>query len=458
MRPFALSYLLILLVSVLAIATLVIVGAQHYPALAAALPAAHAAALSGTTPLARLLLQIVVILVAARSLGLLFRRIAQPAVIGEIIAGLLLGPSLLGWLWPAASAQLFAPASLAPLGLLSQIGVLVFMFLVGLDLDLGAIRHKARDAIIVSHTSIFVPFVLGVGLVLIAYPQLVVPGVSFQALALFMGIAMSVTAFPVLARILEGRGLMHTVIGRSAIACAAIDDVTAWCLLALVVALVNAGSLGGVGLTIVLTATFVAVILLVVKPLLARWAARRQSRGADALDISVVLVVLLLAATVTEVIGIHALFGAFLAGIAMPASGAFRSAVRKRLHAFATIVLLPLFFALSGLRTQLGLIDGADDWLLCGAIIAIAIPGKLGGSYFAARLTGAGREEAFTIGALMNTRGLMELIVLNLGYDLGILSPRVFTMMVIMALVTTLMTGPLLTLVQRRGHALARTA
>jgi len=453
MRPFALSYLLVLAASIAGIATLVALGTQQHPtpdALAAAAPIAH---LSGTTPLARLLLQIVVILIAARGLGLVFRRLGQPPVIGEIVAGLALGPSLLGWLWPAASAQLFAPASLGPLGLLSQLGVLVFMFLVGLDLDLGAIRHKARAAIIVSHTSIFAPFALGVALVLVAWPQLAAPGVPFASLALFMGIAMSVTAFPVLARILEERGLLQTAVGRNAIACAAIDDVTAWCLLALVVALAQGSSLGGVALTLLLTALFVMLMLRVVKPLLARWAALRESRGADALQMSVVLVVLLLAATATELIGIHALFGAFLAGLAMPATGAFRNAVRERLHAFSTIVLLPLFFALSGLRTQLGLVDGLSDWLLCGAIIAIAVAGKLGGSYLAARLTGAGREEAFTIGALMNTRGLMELIVLNLGYDLGILSPRVFTMMVIMALVTTLMTGPLLSLIQRRARA-----
>ncbi|WP_051362004.1 cation:proton antiporter domain-containing protein [Solimonas soli] len=457
MRRFALPYLLILLLSFAVIATLVALGARHYPALAAAVPTT-APVLSGTTPLARLLLQIVVILVAARGLGRLFRRLGQPPVIGEIVAGLALGPSLLGGLWPAASAQLFAPASLGPLGLLSQLGVLVFMFLVGLDLDPGTIRHKARTAIVVSHTSIFVPFALGVGLVLVAYPQLGAPGAPFASLALFMGIAMSVTAFPVLARILEDRGLLQTVIGRDAIACAAIDDVSAWCLLALVVALAKGDGLAGVALTVALTALFVAAMLLLVKPLLARWAAQRQSRGADALQISVVLVALLLAATITEVIGIHALFGAFVAGLVMPAAGAFRGHVRERLHAFATIVLLPLFFALSGLRTQLGLIDGAGDWALCGAIVALAVAGKLGGSYVAARLTGAGREEAFTIGALMNTRGLMELIVLNLGYDLGILSPRVFSMMVVMALVTTLMTGPLLTLAQHRAGALARPA
>lgn len=457
MRPFALSYLFVVAASALGIAALLALGAQHYPATAAAAPHEDPL-LAGTTPLARLLLQIVVVLVAARVLGTLFRRLGQPAVIGEIVAGLVLGPSLLGWLWPSASALLFAPASLAPLGLLSQLGVLVFMFLVGLDLDLGAIRDKARTAVVVSHTSIFVPFALGVGLTLFAYPQLATPGVPFQALALFMGIAMSVTAFPVLARILEERGLLQTAIGRSVIACAAIDDVSAWCLLALVVALANAGDLAGAALTALLTAAFVLVMLRAVRPGLAHWAHRRQARGDDALHISVVLVILLLAATATELIGIHALFGAFLAGVAMPAAGAFRAAVRERLHAFATIVLLPLFFALSGLRTQLGLIDGAADWALCGAIIAIAVAGKLGGSYVAARLTGASREDAFAIGALMNTRGLMELIVLNLGYDLGILSPRVFTMMVLMALVTTLMTGPLLSFGQRRLAGLARPA
>lgn len=449
LRPFVLRYLLALALSGLGVAALIALGAQHYPLAAAALPvSAHL--LRGTTPFARLLLQIVVVLIAARGLGMLVRRFGQPAVIGEIVAGLLLGPSLLGALWPSASALLFPADSLGALSLLSELGVLVFMFLIGLDLDLDAIRHKARSALIISHASTLVPFLLGIGLVYVAYPRLAPPGVPFQALALFMGIAMSVTAFPVLARILEERDLIQSTVGRSAIACAAIGDVSAWCLLALVVALVTAGSVGNAALTTLLTFGFVLLMLQVVKPSLAWWARRRAARGADALETSVVLVVLLAAATATEVIGIHALFGAFIAGLAMPAAGHFRTQIREQLHSFATIVLLPLFFALTGLRTQLNLLAGASDWMLCGAIIVLAAAGKIGGSYVAARCTGSDRSEAATIGILMNTRGLMELIVLNLGYELGILSPRVFTMMVLMALVTTLMTGPLLSLAQRR--------
>lgn len=457
MRPFALAYIVVLAMSLTGIAALVMLGAQQHPAVTAgALP--EAAALIGTTPLARLLLQLIVVLLAARGLGIVARCCGQPAVVGEIVAGLLLGPSLLGWAWPSASALLFPPASLGALGMLAQLGVLLFMFLVGLDLDLDAMRAKLRTAVIVSHTSIFVPFALGVGLVLAAYPALTAPGVPFQALALFMGIAMSVTAFPVLARILEERGLMETDIGRNAIACAAIDDVSAWCLLALVVALAQSASPLQALLTAGLTIVFTVLMLGGLKPLLARWAAARDARGnPDTLSTTLVLVVLLSSAAATELIGIHALFGAFIAGLAMPRRGALRAQLRERLHAFGTIVLLPLFFALTGLRTELGLLQGGADVLLCAAIIAVAVAGKLGGSYAAARLTGASQRDSLTIGALMNTRGLMELVVLNLGYDLGILSPRVFTMMVIMALVTTLMTGPLLSLIERRrGPADAR--
>lgn len=460
MRPFALAYLAVLALSVAAVAALVLLGAAHYPAaVPASLPAATEAI--GTTPLARLLLQLIVVLLTARGLGAVARRCGQPAVAGEIVAGLLLGPSLLGWLWPSASALLFPAASFDALGMLAQLGVLLFMFLVGLDLDLDAMRAKLRTAVIVSHVSIFVPFALGVGLVLVAYPALTasgVPPVPFQALALFMGIAMSVTAFPVLARILEERGLTDTDIGRNAIACAAIDDVSAWCLLALVVALAQSASPLQALLTAGLTLAFTALMLGWLKPLLARWAAARDARGDhDTLSTTLVLVVLLSSAAATELIGIHALFGAFVAGLAMPRRGALRAQLRERLHAFGSIVLLPLFFALTGLRTELGLLQSGGDLLLCATIIAVAVAGKLGGSYLAARLTGASQHDSLMIGALMNTRGLMELVVLNLGYDLGILSPRVFTMMVIMALVTTLMTGPLLGLIaRRRGAADAR--
>lgn len=448
MRPFALAYLVAVAASVLAIGALVQFGLAQYTAPGDWTPQAMPHVNGTRTPLGLLLVQIAVVLFVARTVGALFRKLGQPAVIGEIVAGLLLGPSVLGAIAPSALAALFPAATLAPLALLSQIGVLLFMFLVGLDLDLGSLRDKARSAVIVSHTSIFVPFLLGVGLVLVAYPQLAAPGVPFDALALFMGIAMSVTAFPVLARILEERGLLQTTLGRNAIACAAIDDVSAWCLLAFVVALAEAQNPLTAGATIALSALFIWAMWFAVRPLLARLARLRTERGEEPLGISAAAIVLMCAAAATEAIGIHALFGAFMAGLAMPKDALLRERLRERLHSFATVVLLPLFFALTGLRTELGLLEGAADFALCAAIVLIAVAGKLGGSAVAARLTGAPWREALTIGALMNTRGLMELVVLNLGYDLGILSPRVFTMMVVMALATTLMTGPLLSLLR----------
>ncbi|MEQ1438991.1 cation:proton antiporter [Fontimonas sp. SYSU GA230001] len=454
MRPFALAYVVAVAVSVLLIGALIQFGLSAHAPPAAWVPRAVPHIDGTSTSLGLLLAQIAVVLLVARTVGTLFRRLGQPAVIGEIVAGLLLGPSVLGALAPSALAALFPPTSLAPLALLSQVGVLLFMFLVGLDLDFGSLRDKARSAVIVSHTSIFVPFLLGVGLVLAAYPQLTAPGVPFDALALFMGIAMSVTAFPVLARILEERGLLQTTLGRNAIACAAIDDVSAWCLLAFVVALAEAHNPLTAAATVALSALFIWAMWFAVRPLLERLARVRSERGAEPLGISAAVIVLMCAAAATEAIGIHALFGAFMAGLAMPRDALLRERLRERLHSFATVVLLPLFFALTGLRTQLGLLDGVADFALCAAIVLIAVAGKLGGSALAARLTGAPWREALTIGALMNTRGLMELVVLNLGYDLGILSPRVFTMLVIMALVTTLMTGPLLSLLrpQARGR------
>lgn len=457
MRKFVPLYALALLASVLAIAGLAGWGQALYPASAGpgVLPpaaVAPAADLAGRLhqPLTLLLLQMIVVIVAARLLGRLFRRIGQPAVIGEIFAGILLGPSLLGVLWPQALAFLFPPAALAPLQLLSQIGVLLFMFAVGLEVDLAELRRQARNALLISHASMVLPFLLGMGLALAAYPLLATPGVPFHAFALFLGIAMSITAFPVLARILEERRMVHTPVGRLALACAAIGDASAWCLLAVVVALAHASGLGAAGLSTALALLFVLGLHLLVKPLLQRLfgATLAADRGGTS-GLALALVLLLACSAFTEAIGIHALFGAFLAGTAMPAGAAFRAPLRERLNGFSAVGLLPLFFALTGLRTQIGLLQGAQDWLLCGLIVVVAVAGKLGGTLLAARLTGSAWREAFTLGALMNTRGLVELIVLNVGYDLGILSARVFTMLVIMALLTTCLTGPLLSLVRR---------
>jgi Kef-type K+ transport system membrane component KefB len=399
-------------------------------------------------PLPRLLLQLIVIVLAARAFGVLARRVGQPPVIGEIAAGVLLGPSLLGWMAPATSALLFPAGSMPILQLLSQIGVLLFMFVVGVELEPSYLRGKAQAAIAISNFSILIPFALGVALSLALYTHYVPPGAPFQAFALFCGIAMSVTAFPVLARILEERHLTHTPLGTTAITCAAVNDVTAWGILACVVAITTArGAVEALLTILALSVIFVLVMLVVVRPVLQR--VLNPGRMGDTLSkerIAIVLAVLLSSALITEIIGIHGLFGAFVAGAIMPVGGTFRAVLRDRLESISAVFLLPLFFAYTGLRTQIGLLDGVASWAICLAIIVLATTGKLGGTALAARWTGLSWRDSVALGALMNTRGLMELIALNVGYDLGILTPQIFAMMVLMALATTAMTGPILSL------------
>jgi Kef-type K+ transport system membrane component KefB len=400
------------------------------------------------SPLSILLLQVIIIVAAARALGALCRKIGQPPVIGEMIAGILLGPSLLGMVAPAAQSFLFPADSMGALKMLSQIGVILFMFVVGIELDVKHLRAKADAAVLVSHASIVVPFFLGTGSALLLYRWLAPAGIPFSAFALFIGVAMSITAFPVLARILEDRRMSKSLLGSTAIACAAVDDVTAWCLLAVVIAIVKSTGLAGSLLTIGLTLLFIAVMLFVVRPLMSRISAKREENGetGSAGLLATLFAFVFASALFTEMIGIHALFGAFLAGVCMPPDSGLRQFLRQRLETFSSVLLLPLFFAFTGLRTQVGLLDDARSWLACLGIVAVAIAGKLGGSMVAARWTGMSWGDSFSLGALMNTRGLVELIVLNLGYDLGILSPRIFTMLVLMALITTFMTGPLLQL------------
>lgn len=437
-------------------------GAQLEPAAVAAVTAAPAAPASHGAgsgidallqnfkhPLSLLLLQVLVIVVAARSLGMLFRKIGQPSVIGEMLAGILLGPSLLGWVIPASQDFLFPADSLAPLKMLSQVGIILFMFVVGIELDLGHLREKAHSAVLVSHASIVLPFFLGVTAAFFLYRLLAPEGTGFLPFALFLGVSMSITAFPVLARILKERELTGTHLGTTAIACAAVDDVTAWCLLAAVVALAKATGLASAAWTIGLSVLFICFMLFVVRPRLARMTRVATSpwSGSSGL-LAAFLVVIFGSALVTEVIGIHALFGAFLAGVCMPPDPALRQFLRERIETFSSVLLLPLFFAFTGLRTQVGLLNDWQGWALCLGVIALAVVGKLGGSMAAARWTGMSWSDSFSLGALMNTRGLVELIVLNIGFDLGILSPRIFAMLVLMALVTTCMTGPLLSLVE----------
>jgi Kef-type K+ transport system membrane component KefB len=403
------------------------------------------------TPLSILLMQIIVILIIAGLFRRLFRRIGQPPVMGEMIAGIVLGPSVLGLIYPQALSFLFPASSLETLRLLSQIGVVLFMFIVGMEVNVQQLREKGSTAVMISHASIIVPFLLGTALSLFLYQELAPAGTSFNAFALFIGVAMSITAFPVLARILEDRGLTQTTLGSLAITCAAIDDVTAWCILALVIALVKSSGIASVVITVGLMLVFAAVMVLVIRPQLARMIREPDSHLHRRRMIPIILAFVLACALTTEIIGIYVLFGAFLAGVVMPPSTEFRIFLKDKLEAFGSYALLPLFFAFTGLRTQIGLLNDLEGWLLCVVIILVAIAGKLGGSMLMSRWTGMSWTQSFSIGVLMNTRGLVELVVLNIGYDLGILSGRIFAMMVLMALVTTFMTGPLLSLVKTRN-------
>lgn len=399
-------------------------------------------------PLAMLLAQIVTIILVARIFGWLCRKIGQPAVIGEIAAGIALGPSLVGMYFPEFSHALFPPASLGNLQFLSQIGLILFMFVIGMEIDLTILRNKAKDAVVISHASIVVPFALGMGMAYFIYTSFAPEGVPFSSFGLFMGIAMSITAFPVLARIVQERGLHRSHLGTIVITCAAADDITAWCLLAAVIAIVKAGSFVSAIYTLMLAVGYVVLMSKLVKPFLKRIADLYGSREKLGKPIvAIFFLTLIVSSYATEVIGIHALFGAFMAGAIMPENVKFRNIFIEKVEDIALVLLLPLFFVFTGLRTQIGLINDIHLWQITGLIVLVAVVGKFVGSALAARFVGQSWKDSLTIGALMNTRGLMELVVLNIGYDLGVLTPEVFSMLVIMALVTTLMTGPALDLI-----------
>ena len=408
-------------------------------------PAANSAA----QDLFHVLLAVIAILLASRLLGALFARIEQPPVIGEMVAGILIGPSLLGRLAPEVSTYLL-PESIEPqLGIIAQIGVVLFMFLVGLELDTSGLRKRPQAAIAISQASIVVPFVLGALLALFVYPRFATSDVPFFVFALFMGISMSVTAFPVLARILTDRKLHKTRLGVVALTCAAMNDASAWCLLALVVSIAKSTPEAALW-TVLLTVVFVAVMFFVVRPLIRHWACRTSGdQPISQTTLGLVIVGFLLSAFATEAIGIHALFGAFVFGALIPHDSRLARDIEVRLTDAVVVLFLPVFFAITGMRMQISLVSGTEAWLVCGLIIVVATLGKFGGSYAAARLAGMPPRESATIGVLMNTRGLMELVVLNLGYDLGVISPTLFAMLVVMALVTTFATSPALSLLYR---------
>ena len=399
-------------------------------------------------PLAILLAQIVTIIIVARFFGWVFRKIGQPSVIGEIIAGIALGPSLLKMYFPEFSGALFPIESLGNLQFLSQIGLILFMFVIGMELDLKILKNRANEAVVISHASIVFPFTLGIGLAYFVYYRFAPIGVSFLSFALFMGISMSITAFPVLARIVQERGIHKTKLGAIVITCAAADDITAWCMLAAVIAIVKAGSFVSAIYILLAAIAYVLMMLFIVKPFLKRIGDLYGNKSNLSKPVvAIFFLTLILSSYITEIIGIHALFGAFMTGVIMPDISKFRNVIIEKVEDVSVILLLPLFFVFTGLRTEIGLINDPYLWKITGIIILVAVVGKFAGSALAAKFVGQSWRDSLTIGALMNTRGLMELVVLNIGLDLKVLTPEVFTMMVIMALVTTFMTGPALDII-----------
>ncbi len=397
-----------------------------------------------SAPLAHLLTALAAVILLGRVLARVFAYLGQPPVIGEVLAGICLGPSLLGRVAPEVG-HFILPATLAPsLSIIAQLGIIVYMFLVGLELNAGMLRKQGHVTLAISHASIVLPFLLGALLALWLYPRLSTGNVPFTPFALFLSVAMSITAFPVLARILTDRRINQTELGVMALACAATDDVSAWCLLALVVGVAQS-QLQTALLVTVFTVAYIILMFWIVRPVLSG-AFRRLRGGLTPTLMALVLVGVLVSAVATEAIGIHAIFGAFIFGAVIPHDSPIARDLVSKLEGFVTIFLLPAYFAFTGMRTEIGLVSGIYQWLICLAIIGVATLGKFGGTLAAARIMGMHWRDAASLGILMNTRGLMELIVLNIGLDLAIISPTLFAMMVVMAIVTTMATSPVLSL------------
>jgi Kef-type K+ transport system membrane component KefB len=408
-----------------------------------------AASRANAGDLLHVLLALVVVIATARAMGSIFRSVGQPQVIGEILAGIVLGPSLLGRLAPGAEGYLF-PATVGPaLNIIAQVGVILYMFLVGLELDPALLRKRGHTTVAISHASIVAPFLLGAAIALYLYPKLSTGDVPFTCFSLFLGVSMSVTAFPVLARILTDRRIHKTRMGAIALTCAAVDDVTAWCMLAFVVSVARAQAAGAVA-TIAMALGFIALMIVVVRPAMVRLSLVYGNRGRLTQGVmAAIFVALLISASATELIGIHAVFGAFALGAVIPHDSGMARELTDRLEDIVIVLLLPAFFAYTGLRTQIGLVSGYEQWMMCALIVVVASAGKFGGSVVAARITGLNWRDSSALGVLMNTRGLMELIVLNIGLEMNVISPTLFAMLVIMALVTTFATTPILHLITR---------
>jgi len=399
----------------------------------------------------RVLIALAAVLMAGALLGRVCIAIGQPPVIGEVIAGILLGPSLLG---PDISALILPPSIAPQLGIVAQIGVILYMFIVGLELNGGLLRGRVHTAVTISQASIVVPFVFGALLALYLYPRYATGGVPFTSFALFMAVAIAITAFPVLARILKDRGLEKTELGTLALGCAAADDVAAWCLLAVIVGIVQAQV--GTGLTTIAgTLAYGLLMLVIVRPLLPRLIRRWEHEPIPRAATAFVFLGLALSALAAEAIGIHAIFGAFIFGAILPHDSAIARTFIRQLEPVVTVFLLPAFFAFTGMNTRFDLVSGYQDWLSLGVILLAATLGKFGGTFIAARMSGLNNRDASALGALMNTRGLVELIVLNVGLSLGVIPRPLFALMVAMAIITTLATAPALRLLGFRQRELS---
>lgn len=392
------------------------------------------------TPLGVLILQLILIVAAAQIFAVLFKKLHQPTVNGNIVAGIVLGPSVFGLFFPEIWQVIFPAYSLTTLNLLSELGIIFFMFLIGMEMDISTLQNNTRKTVAISYAGIIFPFILGVITAIFLNASFCPSGISFLAFSLFMGTAMSITAFPVLARIIQERGITKTHIGIVAISSAALGDISAWCLLSVVIALSTTGSMFSALFTIVAAVIYLFFMLCCVRPLLGKLHAYKSF-------VPVVIIMLFASAMITDMIGLHIAFGAFTAGIIMPYKSKIKSKLSDRFEFLCIYLLLPIFFAFSGLHTQINLLDSWNEWLICLIVILVATAGKFGGSMIAAKCVGENWKNALSIGVLMNTRGLMELVVLNIGYDLGILNLKMFTIMVLMALVTTLLTNPVLDLI-----------
>lgn len=401
------------------------------------------------------LFQIAVVVLVTAACGWLARKVGQPRVVGQIVGGILLGPSVFGRFAPGVSNSLFPRSSFAVFDTFSTVGLILFLFLIGMELDHELLYRQRRTALLASGMSILLPFAMGAVLAPSLRIRFASQEVASIPFTLFLGIAMSITAFPVLARILEERGIQGTELGVTAIFCAAVDDLFAWFLLSLALALIGTpGGPSSLPLRLSGLAAYLIVMLGVIRPLAARLARKLQSAELSFELLSIALALTLTSAAATELIGVHPLFGAFIAGVCFPRVEKWQKTMRKRMDTIVSVVLLPLFFALTGMRTQLGLLYGRSALLWAAIVLLAAVFGKMAGAALAARWNGHPWRYAAALGALLNTRGLVELVVLNIAYNVGVFSSTLFSMMVVMALLTTVSTAPILSLLGIENHGL----